>query len=274
MVCLSFVPTLTFAQEPTDQPEAEYATPSDEERRLNDEAARAIGEGDYTKAISYLQEALYLGELNVTFLNLGRAYQYMGRCEEARAALDKVSEAPAVRKPAPKFVEKKAAEFLAELDEECRLHPEAPAAGGTEIAGHEPSEVEPPGVSPTSGQTSGRDALGWTSLGGGAVLVGGGIGLGFWAESLRDEVGEPTDVDAQGRVLRPTQATVQDNYDNADTLDTLGLSMGILGGAAVITGVYLLLTDDDPEQASISVGPNVGANSGKVTSGVVISGTF
>jgi hypothetical protein len=39
------------------------------------EAARTIINEDYPRAIALLEESLIRGELNITYVNLGRAYQ-------------------------------------------------------------------------------------------------------------------------------------------------------------------------------------------------------
>lgn len=75
--------------------------PTPEQQNLNDQAVQALTEENYAKAISYLEEALYIGGLNVSYLNLGRAYQRLGNCRKAKEALRKVPEAPRVEKPAP-----------------------------------------------------------------------------------------------------------------------------------------------------------------------------
>ncbi|WP_168210802.1 tetratricopeptide repeat protein [Persicimonas caeni] len=265
LLLLSSAPTTAFAQTKAFAPqdERQIASPTEEQHRLNNEAARAIGEGDYTKAVSYLQEALYIGELNITYLNLGRAYQYMGRCEKARETLQKVFDAPALERPKPEFIDAKAREFLAELDESCQSGQEVELAEG---GGERGGAVQTPSVD-AEPALSGREVLAWSSVAGGLALVGGGVGMHFWAESVRDEVREPREFDDQNRVLRPTQATVEEHQNRANTLDTIGLSMGIVGGVAAITGTYLLVTADDAE-AQVSVGPSVDGR------GIVIGGRF
>lgn len=281
MLC---VPGVASAQDdgaaPGDgQANTQFANPTAEQRRLNDEAARAIGLEDYTKAISFLEEALYIGELNVTYLNLGRAYQYMGKCEKAREALEAVAGAPAVRKPSPKFIAAKAREFLEELDETCQQEEPAdePASkqdGAQDAQKKQASDradelgkdaIQPP---PAAGD-GGRATLGWTATIGGAALIGGGLGLHFWAESLRSDVSTPIQTDPDtGRVIAPTQSEVYENQSKANTLDTVGLSMGVVGGAAAVTGIYLVVTAEPDEQPALTVGPSVDGR------GIVVGGRF
>lgn len=73
--------------------------PSDDQVKLNQSAVEAILAEDYEKAAGLLEASLELGQLNVTWLNLGRAYQKLGRCDEARKAYLSVVTAPAVDEP-------------------------------------------------------------------------------------------------------------------------------------------------------------------------------
>ncbi|QDG49561.1 hypothetical protein FIV42_02045 [Persicimonas caeni] len=95
------------------------AAPSDAQLELNDRAVENIVEGNYARAVAQLEEAVLRGEFNILYLNLGRAYQKLGNCEKARAALTKAKDAPAVAEPAPHLVEKKADQYLAEIDASC-----------------------------------------------------------------------------------------------------------------------------------------------------------
>lgn len=276
------------------------AGPSEEQIELNDEAVRAIGDGDYTKAISYLEESLYLGEFNITYLNLGRANQLMGRCEKARAAFDNVFEAPHVEKPPADFVEAKAREYRDELDESCKqedaaegegapavdqadVRPVQPDREATEATEAEPSaQSEQPAdvedsTSPTKldapgGQEArvdgGANMLGWVATAGGLALIGAGVGLHVHAESLRDDVSpKRAQFDEQGRVTNIKQSQVYENQSSANTFDTVGLSMGIVGGLGAAAGVYLLLTADEDEPA-VTIGPRTDA------AGFMVNGRF
>ncbi|WP_168210848.1 tetratricopeptide repeat protein [Persicimonas caeni] len=297
-VGVSSVPADVCAQDGGDDvAESEAPMPSSEQRKLNDEAVRAIGAKDYTRAISYLEESLYLGELNITYLNLGRAYQLLGQCAKARAAYAKVAEAPAVKKPRAAFVESKAQQYQAELDETCPEQDEAPAAdessqtqaaddveaseasevtvGAKEGANEKPQQgadtVERPGnAAPLGGADAGGNAaLGWGATVGGLVLVGGGVGLHLWAESVRDEVSvEQAQFDGQRRVVNISQSQVYEHQSKANTLDTVGLSMGIVGGLSTAAGIYLLVTDDAEDGGAVSVGPSSDG------AGIVINGRF
>lgn len=284
------------------QGEGEAASsPTEEQRQLNDEAVRAIGDEDYTKAISYLEESLYLGEFNITYLNLGRAYQSLGRCEKARASFEKVFVAPKVDKPAAEFIEAKAKEYQSELDEICQPK-EDPSGPPAEPAESAPTSTEPAESASTSAAPDGpqddresaspptsaddegarhdqadddaagasrSNTLGLIATVGGIALVGAGVGAHLKAESLRDEVSpQQAEFDRQGRVTNITQAQVYENQSAANTLDTVGLSVGIAGGLVAATGVYLLVTGNADEDPTLTVGPRSDG------AGFVIDGRF
>jgi tetratricopeptide (TPR) repeat protein len=107
--------TATAAQDGED-----FAEPTERQYELNEEALSEMSKGEYAKAASLLQESLHVQPLNITYLNLGRSYQKMDRCQDAREALEKVESAPRVEKPEPALIQKKADEYLAEIgDAEC-----------------------------------------------------------------------------------------------------------------------------------------------------------
>lgn len=287
----TLVPADAFSQDGEDLESGEEAAsaPLEEQRELNDEAVRAIGNEDYTKAVSYLEESLYMGELNITHLNLGRAYQLMGRCEKAREAFEKVSTAPKVEKPSAEFLESKAQQYLVELEEKCQADEPASdtrdepsgeaddeATSKTQSDGSEdsPADIAAPSPPTQQADAGAGNTLGWVATVGGLALVGGGVGLHLRAESLRDEVSsQQAEFDDQGRVTNIEQSKVYENQSSANTLDTVGLSMGIVGGVATATGVYLLVTGDlvtgdADDEPTITVGPRTDG------AGFVIDGRF
>ena len=89
------------------------------QQMLINEGAKASNAGDYAKAVRLLQVSLDLGKVNVTYLNLGRALQRNGQCEEARHAFDKALLAPPVQNPSPAEVKKIIARFGLDLKAIC-----------------------------------------------------------------------------------------------------------------------------------------------------------
>lgn len=87
--------------------------------RLNNEAAQAVAEGDLERAILLLRSALELGELNVTWLNLGRTYARAGQCDAAADAYSHVPVSPAVEAPPAAEVSALAERYARDLHASC-----------------------------------------------------------------------------------------------------------------------------------------------------------
>lgn len=228
------------------------AEPTDAQTSLNDDGVRAMIEGDYAGAVSLLERSIRLGEINVTYLNLGRAYQKLGRCAKAREALQKAKTSPAVADPPASEVAAVSDQYLAELDKNCRVDHE-PAGDGANKRG----QVNDPGSPVDDG--GGTNILGWGMTLSGVALIGGGVALHFIAESDRAVVLDTP----EGQRVGVSQREATKIEEDADRLDTIGLAVGIGGGVAAAVGTYLLLTDDagDDEGASVWIGPqNVGVS--------------
>ncbi|MFP4600424.1 MAG: hypothetical protein ACLFVJ_19365 [Persicimonas sp.] len=229
------VTTPCFAQESVEA--------SEQQIELNDQALEAMNDGNYVRAASLLEEANHLGELNVSYLNLGRAYQHMGRCDDARQALQRALAAPQVGSPPPDLVQKKAREYLADVDDSCEQDQVA-----------EPVEDDGLAAEPTAVDSSGR-TWGYVALGtGAALMVGAGL-LEWQAISLRDDI-QGADADGDGFADDLTRRQALDKQDDANLYDTLALSGAVAGGALVGTGLYLILRSDTSQQLSLAPGPN------------------
>jgi len=87
--------------------------------KLNEEAVEALAAGDYVLAIERLEESLAIEELNVTYLNLGRAYAKNGQCNKALEAYDRMAVAPRVDEPSPELIFATLTKYRAELLETC-----------------------------------------------------------------------------------------------------------------------------------------------------------
>lgn len=92
---------------------------SKKQKTLNDDAIKGMIAGEFEKAIELLNESLALGELNVTYLNLGRAYAKVGRCQEALGAYDRMAVAPRVKAPTPEALYEILMQYRGELFEQC-----------------------------------------------------------------------------------------------------------------------------------------------------------
>ncbi len=86
---------------------------------LNDRGVQAIGDEDYDSAIRLFEASIDIGELNITYLNLGRAYQYRGDCQKAQRYFEAALEAPAIERPGPAQIAEAVEGFKTELEESC-----------------------------------------------------------------------------------------------------------------------------------------------------------
>lgn len=111
----------------------EAAAPTEIQLKLYEEGASAFGAGEFEKAVRLFRASNDLGPLNVTYLNLGRALYRLGRCDEARDALDAARTAPQVAEPTPAAVLDKIVEYSLDLAD-CRPTKDEVAAGIEEPA--------------------------------------------------------------------------------------------------------------------------------------------
>jgi hypothetical protein len=225
-VLLGPAPAWSQGQDASEQDET--VEPTDEQARLNDQGVRAIGDEDYVKAISLLEEAKFLGALNITYLNLGRAYQLAGRCEKARESLQKVFDAPKVEKPPAGLIESKATEYLKVLETTC------PTAANSGEDG-----IENPGATDRDASTRTAGII-TTSIGG--AMLASAAGLHFvWAEGIRSTATEGLPTNEP--VTSTSQQDFYDDRDRANTVDTVALGTAIAGTVATGVGLYLWLSD-------------------------------
>jgi len=88
---------------------------------LIDKAMSAGQAGEYDRAAQLFKAALLVQDLNFLHLNLGRALQKSGACQEAEAEFAKALQAPKVAKPfpAPDKIKAKVTEYRNELHDTC-----------------------------------------------------------------------------------------------------------------------------------------------------------
>lgn len=110
-------PTAAHAQQRGEA--EEYLEPSPAQLETNNEGFEAVKEKDYERAVTLFQASIELGELNITYYNLGRSLHHLGRCREARDAYTRALTAPRVRNPPHAAIEGKVRVYLAELAREC-----------------------------------------------------------------------------------------------------------------------------------------------------------
>jgi hypothetical protein len=98
---------------------AQTVTPSETQLRYNNEGVLKMQDNDYEGAVARFQSSLAVGELNITYLNLGRSFYRLGRCVEAREAFDRVTDSPKVASPSPAEITTALENFRNDLDEIC-----------------------------------------------------------------------------------------------------------------------------------------------------------
>ena len=100
-----------FADEPAEASQAQL--------ELNQQGVEAIIAEDYPRAIRLFEASLDLGDLNITYLNLGRAYQHDGQCEKAEEKYGIALEAPQVSAPSAEEVQQTIMRYRDELRQKC-----------------------------------------------------------------------------------------------------------------------------------------------------------
>ena len=101
---------------------------------------------------------------------------------------------------------------------------------------------------------SGSATLGWVAVGVGAALVGTGVALTLVAKGERSEVNQARWLWHEGYpvTIGLTQAEAEAKMTSANTLEGVGWTAVGLGGAAVVTGVVLLLSDEGNAESDVS----------------------
>jgi hypothetical protein len=97
--------------------QGDIVVPTETQFNLYQEGAEAYAAGEYSKAVDLFRASLRLGELNITYLNLGRALFKLGDCQEASAAYGKALTAPKIANPTPMQVLGKVEEYKKDLGE-------------------------------------------------------------------------------------------------------------------------------------------------------------
>lgn len=95
------------------------AQPSSEQLAFNQQGVNAIIQGNFEEAVSFFAKSLALGELNVTYVNQGRAYQRAGKCDEANDSYTRALKAPAVAEPKPEQVTQVITQYREEMRKVC-----------------------------------------------------------------------------------------------------------------------------------------------------------
>ena len=97
----------------------ETRSASRSQRKLIQLGLDAHAAGSYDKAAVHFRAANAESELNIVWLNLGRALQKGGDCAGAKKAYEQAPRAAAVPRPPAELVDETAAKYMAELNSEC-----------------------------------------------------------------------------------------------------------------------------------------------------------
>lgn len=247
-------------------------TPSEVQVQLVEKGVAAGLENRHEVAVDYFRAALELGELNIGYLNLGRALSRLGRCEEARDAYQKALLAPPVASPPVDEVRSIIHRYERELAESCSgtlllrceprgmslsidgaaptTCPQAPLtlAWGTHVlewstpSGPRSVEVqiEPGRSTELTLAEADRDGVGWvapvgwTSLGLGLALVGAGLAVDLGvAGATVDELDTAL---AEDRLERARELA-----DRLETEQATAIGLYLGGTALAAGGLGLLL---------------------------------
>lgn len=209
---------------------------SDETYELNEQAAAASARGEHERAIRLYRETVAAQGLNISHLNLGRAYAKAGECELARRAYDKVPDAPAVDSvPRDKILEV-LYKYRLELDEQCKEQEAAEEEEEKEV------EVEPIKKPPVTPERE-PNILAYS-------LVGVGVaGVATFA------ILDLTVLRKKREALEAQQGEGRTEYDEmrADFNVWRAVNIGVLGVgvAAAATGAFLLLRADEPSRTAL-----------------------
>ncbi len=260
LLLLFAIPATTVAAGDSDDIEDRPTyEPTAEQLELNERGVEALITGEHARSVALLTEAYRLGEVNILALNLGRAYQALGQCDEAEAKLELVDELPVVDTPPPQRVEDRADEYLQEVRDSCEddVETDADDAGDLEMESTDPSadedrpaeELIP--LEDDAWLTDNQRDVGRYTTGAGAVLAATAAGLHLTArhqrstaeEKLHDEQyrsGDDADVHSS-----LTQAGVAAIETRTSRLDTAAVTTGAVGLLAIGAGAYLWMSAPD-----------------------------
>lgn len=202
--------------------------PSARQIELNNQGLDAQDDGNHGLAAQRFREALAEGELNLIYLNLGRALQKSGDCMGADDAYRAALTAPQIEEPAPALIERTIQDFRTEMNRECpgavvvlcdadRVEVEV---GGREWTCNKPLSVIPGTVKVTAG-TNGK----------------------LQSRDLRVVALEGSSWTVEGDVPTPPSAAENRDVDAPNARASAAIGLFGAGGALMFTGVvFTVLT--------------------------------
>jgi tetratricopeptide (TPR) repeat protein len=232
-------------------PHATLAQPAREEALdLFEQAEDRYREGDLTGAIELLTRARSLHPEPVLLYNLARAYEGLGRFDEALEAYRQyLVEHPEARDRGA--IERRITSLSAELEERRRLEQARDARPSGEPDGRD-------GSTPAARSDSlddGPGALPWVVAGVGVAALGAGVVVAFVAEGKRGDAEDD-----------PFHATARESFRDAQSIATVANVLIVGGGIVTAVGIVWLV--------SASGGDRTGASVAFTPSSVSVRGTF
>lgn len=204
---------------------------SETQRDLNESGVKAAIDGDFKTAVSMFESSAALGPANITFLNLGRAYHKLGRCDKARESFDKVITAPKVEAPTPTEIAKLLVKYEDDLVNCVEAEPDL--ANGNTGNGNTGNGKEVP-KDPPPPRDNTLAIIGYTTAGLGVALLitYAVLDLGLLNAKFDERSGLP-----------PDDPKYQELSNDIETLQAANLGLLISGGVLAATGVTLILVD-------------------------------
>ncbi len=266
--------------------EETFAEPTKEQMDLYKSGAEAFKAQQWTRAIERFEASLSIGQLNITYLNLGRAYFKAGQCKEANAAYAEVARAPQIRQPSPAMVLEKLDEYRSALEScpgtlriQCN-DPEAAISATPDIKGACGAVLEVPAGQYTIKGKLGEEMLtqkvvvepmgettvllgfsetetsspvttaGWivTGVGVAALVTGGVIFALNQGDAERFDALNAQNLDCpQDPSCRELNA-LQESLDSANM--QIGVAVGVGAGALITGAAFLLWGDSEPSPSN------------------------
>ena len=128
-------------------------------------------------------------------------------------------------------------------------------------------DTQPAPIEGRPAAKSSRKTIGYVSIGVGGALVGTALVLGYVAKSRYDDANDICGGDVD--VCSGDLAAAQDKVDSARTMGNVSTVTAIVGAAAVVTGIVLVVTAPK-RKSGVAIAPAVGSDGG----GIVVTGGF
>ena len=231
VVALSWVPLAARAED-------------DREQALDlfEQAEDRYREGDLSGAIELLTRARTLHPEPVLLYNLARAYEGLGRFEEALEAYRQyLVEEPEARDRGA--IERRIASLSQELDERRRLE------AATSARADAPADTRRPAAerAPVEPAASGGGPLPFVITAVGAAALVAGVAVAFVAEAERSDAEDD-----------PVHATARQSFRDAQSIATVANVLMVSGGIVAAVGAVLVLTasGNDGTETSVALSPS------------------